>query len=156
MVKKTLKITGISLLALLGLAFSAPFVFKNQITTLVKKQINKSLNANVEFNEVSLSLFRHFPRVTISVRDFSVVGKCDFASDTLISVKTLDASADLISVIKGRDVSIYGVFLESPRMHALVNKNGKANWDIATEDSATTTTDDSGSAFKMNLKKYKI
>ena len=90
MVKKTLKITGISLLALLGLAFAAPFVFKNQITTLIKKQINKSLNAKVEFNEVSLSLFRHFPRVTISVRDFSVVGKGDFASDTLISVKTLD------------------------------------------------------------------
>jgi len=156
MVKKTLKITGISLLALLGLAFAAPFVFKNQITTLVKKQINKSLNANVEFNEVSLSLFRHFPRVTISVKDFSVVGKGDFASDTLISVKTLDASANLISVIKGQNISIYGVFLESPRIHALVNKNGKANWDISRQDSIPTTDNDSASSFRMHLKKYKI
>lgn len=156
MVKKTLKITGISLLVLLGLAFAAPFVFKNQITALVKKQINKSLNAKVEFNDVNLSLFRHFPRVTISIKDFSVVGKGDFASDTLISVKTLDASADLVSVIKGRDVSIYGVFLESPRIHALVNKSGKANWDISQQDSNTTTSNDSTSAFRMHLKKYRI
>ncbi|TMI85256.1 MAG: AsmA family protein, partial [Bacteroidetes bacterium] len=156
MVKKTLKITGISLLALLGLAFAAPFVFKGQITAVIKGQINKSLNAKVGFNDVSLSLFRHFPRVTISLKDFSIVGKDDFASDTLISVKTLDASADLISVIKGRDISIYGVFLESPRIHALVNKNGKANWDISKQDSNPAASDDSSSAFTMHLKKYKI
>ena len=156
MLKKTLKITGISLIVLLALAFAAPFVFKNQITTLIKKQINKSFNAKVEFNDVSLSLFRHFPRVTISIRDFSVVGKGDFAADTLISVKTLDASADLISVIKGRDVSIYGVFLESPRIHALVNKNGKANWDISGQDSIPATGNDSASTFRMHLKKYRI
>jgi hypothetical protein len=156
MLKKTLKITGISLISLIALAFVIPLLFKKQITNLVKKQINKSLNAKVDFKEVSLSLFRHFPRVSISLNDLSVVGKDDFASDTLISVENLDASANLISVIKGKNIKIYGVFLESPRIHALVNKNGKANWDIANQDSAKVTTDESGSAFQMNLKKYKI
>src|SRR4030095_2254998 len=155
MVKKIVKITGISLISLIALAFVIPILFKKQITNLVKNQINKSLNAKVDFKKVSLSLFRHFPKISISINDLSVVGKDDFAADTLIAVKTLDASANLISVIKGKDIKVYGVFLESPRIHALVNKNGKANWDIAKEESATTT-DDSGSAFKMNLKKYKI
>ena len=68
-----------------------------------------------------------------------MLDKDDFAADTLIAVKTLDASANLISVIKGKDIKVYGVFLESPRIHALVNKDGKANWDIAKEDSDTTT-----------------
>ena len=156
MVKKTLKITGISLVALIGLAFAAPFVFKSQITALVKKQINKSVNAKVDFNDVSLSLFRHFPRVTISMKDLSIIGKDDFATDTLISVRELDASANLVSVIKGRDINIYGVFLESPRIHALVNKNGKANWDISKQDPNPTANNDSSSAFHMHLKKYSI
>lgn len=156
MLKKILKITGISLISLIALAFLVPILFKSQITNLVKRQINKSLNAKVDFKEVSLSLFRHFPKVSISLIDVSVVGKDDFASDTLISVKTLDASANLVSVIKGENINVYGIFLESPRIHALVNKNGKANWDIAKEDSANTATNDSGSAFKMSLKKYRI
>ena len=157
MLKKILKITGISFVVLIVLAFAVPILFKNQITTLIKKQINKSLRAKVDFKEVSLSLFRHFPRVSISLSDLSVVGKDDFESDTLISVKTLDASANLISVIKGKNIKIYGVFLESPRIHALVNKNGKANWDIAKEDSTNATTNDNSSSdFQMNLKKYKI
>jgi hypothetical protein len=156
MLKKVLKITGISLLSLIALAFVIPILFKKQITNLVKKQINKSLNAKVEFYDVELSLFRHFPKVSISISNLSVVGKDDFASDTLIAVKTLDASANLISVIKGKNIKVYGIFLESPRIHALVNKNGKANWDIAKEDSNTTINNDSSSAFQMNLKKYEI
>jgi hypothetical protein len=157
MLKKTLKITVISLLSLIALAFVTPMLFKKQITNLVKQQINKSLNAKVDFKEVSLSLFRHFPKVSISISDVSVVGKDDFASDTLIAVKTLDASANLISIIKGKNIKVYGIFLESPRIHALVNKNGKANWDIAKEDSTSASTnDESGSAFQMNLKKYEI
>src|SRR4030095_11963278 len=156
MVKKIVKITGISLISLIALAFVIPILFKKQITNLVKNQINKSLNAKVDFKKVSLSLFRHFPKISISIDDLSVVGKDDFAADTLIAVKTLDASANLISVIKGKDIKIYGVFLESPRIHALVNKDGKANWDIAQETPDAQPNDNSSSAFQMNLRKYSI
>ncbi|HET9824457.1 MAG TPA: AsmA family protein, partial [Chitinophagaceae bacterium] len=157
MIKKTLAIAGISLLALTALAFVIPLLFKKQITALVKRQINKSVNAKVDFHDVSLSLFRHFPRVTISLNDVSIVGKDEFASDTLISINTMDASADVLSVIGGKDIKIYGVFLESPRIHALINKNGKANWDIAKQDSKNVPTDNQpGRAFQLSLRKYKI
>ena len=42
-IKKTLKITGIVLLVLIAAAFIIPIAFKKQITSLVKKEINKSL-----------------------------------------------------------------------------------------------------------------
>jgi hypothetical protein len=53
-VKKTLKITGIVLLVLLAAAFIIPIAFKKQITDLVKKEINNSLTAKVDFKDVSL------------------------------------------------------------------------------------------------------
>jgi hypothetical protein len=158
LLKKVLKITGITLLVLIVLAFTIPIVFKKQITNLVKKEINKSINAKVDFKDVSLSLFRRFPKVSITLDELSVVGINEFANDTLIYTKKMDASANLFSVIKGKDINVYGLFLESPRIHALVNKEGKANWDIAKESTDTTAVDSdtSASAFKMSLKKYAI
>ena len=38
MLKKILKITGIVLLVLIGVAFAAPYLFKNQIIQKVKKR----------------------------------------------------------------------------------------------------------------------
>lgn len=157
-IRKTLKITGITLLILLIAAFLIPILFKKQITALVKKEINKSLTAQVDFADVSLSLFRHFPKISIGLDQLTVVGTGEFAKDTLISAKTFDASVNLISAIKGKDMKVYGVYIESPRIHALVNKDGKANWDIAKEssDTSTITEDSSPSEFKMSLQKYKI
>ncbi|MEI9946599.1 MAG: AsmA-like C-terminal region-containing protein [Chitinophagaceae bacterium] len=155
--RKTLKITGITLLILIILAFLIPILFKKQITALVKKEINKSLAAKVDFKDVSLSLFRHFPKVSISLDSLSVIGTNEFAADTLLSAKTFDASVNLISAIKGKDIKVYAVYLQSPRIHALVNKEGKANWDIAKEDEDTTVVAvPSPSEFKMSLEKYEI
>lgn len=155
--RKTLKITGIILLVLIVAAFLIPILFKKQITALVKKEINKTLTAKVDFKDVSLSVFRHFPKISISLEELTIIGANEFAKDTLISTESLDASVNLISAIKGKDIKVYGVYLESPRIHALINKDGKANWDIAKADNDTTASADSTpSEFKMNLKKYEI
>ncbi|MEP7372525.1 MAG: AsmA-like C-terminal region-containing protein [Chitinophagaceae bacterium] len=155
--KKALKITALVLVILMAVAFAIPIIFKKQIAELVKKEINKSLTAKVDFSDVSLSLFRHFPKVSISLENLSVIGTNEFAKDTLIAASSVDASVNLISVIKGKDIKVSGVFLQSPRIHALVNKDGKANWDIAKEDtSSTASSDTSASAFKMTLQKYEI
>lgn len=155
--KKFLKITGITLLVLLALAFIIPVVFKKQIQALVKKEINKSLDATVDFSDVKLSLFRHFPKAGIVIKDLVIVGKGEFAGDTLLAAKSLDGSAGLFSVLKGKDIKVSGITIESPRIHALVTKDGRMNWDIAKASSDTSNnTDSSASAFKMTLKSYTI
>jgi len=154
--KKVLKITGIVIVVLLAAAFIIPLVFKKQITELVKSEINKSIEAKVDFTDVGLSLFRHFPKVSISINDLTVVGSGEFERDTLISTKSLDASVNLMSVIRGNNIKVSGVFLESPRIHALVNKDGKANWDIAKADTSASTDSSAPSAFHMTLQKYRI
>ncbi|HKC34802.1 MAG TPA: AsmA family protein, partial [Chitinophagaceae bacterium] len=155
--RKTLKITGITLLVLIAAAIVIPILFKKQITNVVKQEINKNLTAKVDFKDVSLSFFRHFPRISISLKELSVAGTNEFEGDTLIAAKTLDASVNLLSVIRGVNIKVYGVYLESPRIHALINKEGKANWDITKDNGDTTTsTDNSPSEFKMSLQKYEI
>src|SRR5688572_19883648 len=114
--KKTLKITGISLLVLLALAFVIPFIFRDRILRTVKSEINASLLAKVEFTDLSLSLFTHFPKLTIGLENVSVANTGAFAGDTLLSAKSVSASVNLLSLFRDEPMNISGVYLESPRI----------------------------------------
>ncbi|MBX3255945.1 MAG: hypothetical protein KF862_17555 [Chitinophagaceae bacterium] len=155
MLKKILKVTGIVLLVLIVLAFALPLLFKGKILSIAKTEINKNVNANVDFSDIDISLFRHFPRVAVGLQDLRVVGIGDFSKDTLIAAKQIDVALNLMSVISGSEMKIYSVTIDEPRIHAIVNKEGKANWDITKPDTTTATTDASA-GFKMNLKHYEI
>ena len=153
--KKVLKYTGIGLLALLALAFFLPILFKGKIIKIVKAEINKNIEAKVDFRDVSLSLFRHFPKLSIGLETISVVGVKEFEKDTLLSAVRMDASVNLMGLFSGKNMKVYGVYLESPRIHALVNKKGKANWEITREDTAVAPAGEP-SAFQVKLEKYAI
>ena len=152
--RKILKYTGISILALILLAFFLPIVFKGKIVKIVKTEINKNLEAKVDFKDVSLSLFRHFPKLSIGLEDISVTGIHSFEGDTLLSASTVDASVNIMSLFSGKDMKVYGVYFESPRIHALVNREGKANWEITKEDTSTSAGETS--PFEVKLEKYAI
>ncbi|HEX4875592.1 MAG TPA: AsmA-like C-terminal region-containing protein [Chitinophagaceae bacterium] len=155
--KKSLKIAGITLLSLILLAFIIPVVFKKQVQNLVKREINKQFDAKIDFTDVKLSLFRHFPKATITIKGLSIVGKDDYAKDTLLAARNVDLTANIFSVLKGKNIKVHGLYIQHPRIHLLVNKFGKANWDIAKASTDTShATDTTVSAFKLSLKKYKI
>jgi uncharacterized protein involved in outer membrane biogenesis len=157
MLKKILKITGITLLVLLVILFTAPLLFKDKIAKIVKEQINKNVAAKVDFTDLSLSFFRHFPNASVALENLQVTGPEPFGKDTLISAREIDAAVDLFSLF-GDEIRITSVNINEPRIHALVNKEGKANWDIMLPDTTTATPDipEEPSSFKMNLKKYAI
>lgn len=155
MLKKILKITGTILLVLIVIAFVAPYLFKNQLISLVKKEINKSINAKVDFKDLDISFFRHFPKVAVSLDGLQIIGNGVFAADTLIAAKRMDAAVNIMSVVSGKDMTIYSVFVESPRIHAIVNKDSLVNWDIMKPDTVTAATNAS-KPFKMELKQYAV
>jgi hypothetical protein len=152
--KKVLKYTGISFLVLLAIVLLVPMLFKSRILGMVKSEINKEINAKVEFTDLGISWFRNFPKLTLQLENIAVTGVQHFEGDTLVSAKTLDASVNIMSMFGGKEMKIYGVFLRSPRIFAIINKEGQANWDIFKP--ATPGAADSTSAFAMNLEKYAI
>jgi uncharacterized protein involved in outer membrane biogenesis len=158
MLKKIAKITGITLGALIVILFVAPFIFKGKIIAIAKEQINNNINAKVDFKDLNLSFFRHFPRVSVALEELQVVGIDVFAKDTLISAKEIDVAVNLFSVIGGKNMKIYSVNIDEPRIHVIVNKDGKANYDIAKPDTAAATPADTAAAspFQMNLQHYAI
>ncbi len=158
LLSRILKWTGITFLVLIILIIIAPFLFKKQIVQFVKDTANEQLNAKLNFGEFDLTLIKSFPDFTLSIDSLSVANVGDFDGDTLLYSKNLTIGLNLMSVIKGEQYKINSIVIDQPRIHALVLKNGKANWDITKPSADTTkaTTSEEPSKFKMTLKKFEI
>src|SRR5882757_1899331 len=95
---KTLKITGITIASILLLMFLLPVLFPKTITEKIKQVLNNKINGQVNFSGTSLSFFKHFPELTLTLDDFSLKGSAPFQQDTLVSAKDMSFAVDLTSL----------------------------------------------------------
>lgn len=160
--KKTIrllfKILGIFVGLLIILAIVLPLIFKKQIVNAVKTEINKNLNATVDFKDYHLSLFRNFPDFSLGLDHVTVAGKDDFVNDTLAKIENIRVSLDILSVLKGDVYKIKKINIDKPELVLKVLKDGKANWDIVKPPADTTETTEPGktSGFELAIKKLSI
>jgi hypothetical protein len=149
---------AVFVVVLLAAAALVPIFFKDKIKDRLDKEIAKSVNARVlyETDNVSLSLFRTFPDLALSVKDLTIVGKDSFQRDTLAYLPDFSLGLDLMSVITGDQMKIKSVHLGEPRLKLLVLKSGKANWDIFIPDSLAAAQDQDTTDFKMAINEWKM
>jgi hypothetical protein len=93
--KKFLKITGLILFVILLLMISLPFIFKGKILETVKTEINKTVDARVDFKRLELNFFRSFPNASVSLDNFYIAGINEFENDTLFYAENLSATVYL-------------------------------------------------------------
>lgn len=148
----------IFIIILVGTAIALPFIYKDKIIEIVKKEANANLNATVDFKDIGLSLITSFPDFRLSIDDFSIVGKDDFEGDTLVYINSLKLDLDLMSVINGSTIGINAILLDKPVVNALVNEDEKANWDIVPEgeEEAEETPAEESTEYKIALKSFRI
>lgn len=154
--KKVLIALGVIVVLLVAAVVAIPFLFKDKINAKVKEEVNKQLNAKVDYGDFDLSLIRSFPNFSFSLNDLSVVGVDAFKNDTLLFVKNFNFTVDLMSVIKGEKYKLLALNLVDPHVNAIVNYDGKANWDIAKSTGETKTESTGSDNFALEIKKYKI
>ena len=155
--KKAIKISAIVFVSLFIILLILPFAFKGKIQSKVIEEANKSLNAKVNFSDISLSLIKNFPNINLSINNFTIVGIDTFKLDTLANIPTISVTVDLMSVIKGDNYKIKKIYLDNPKffLKALADTAIKPNWDIVKPDTIKST-DTSKSNFKMTLQKFEI
>ncbi len=157
--KKLFKILLIIILVLLAIIVVVPVFFKGKILEIAKQQINKNLNAKVEFSDLNLSFIRNFPNASVVLKNLSVTGIDDFESDTLLSLQSFDIKLDAISAIKMENIKIKGILIDHPVLQARVLSDGKVNWDIMKETEEVVEEVDttvSELATSISLKKFEI
>lgn len=155
--KRVLKVSGIVALVLVLSMLAVPFLFKGKIVRLARSYANEAVNARIHFSDdISLSLFRSFPSLSLGIDSLQVIGADSFSRDTLLQCQRLRLSLDLMSVIRGEKIEVERIALQNPNVLLRVLPSGKANWDIAKPDSAATDTSTAASSFKFSLQELRI
>lgn len=155
--KKFFKWFIIIAIVFIAILMILPFVFQGKITQIAKEEINKNLNAQVDFNQVDLSFLSAFPNVSLKINGLSVIGVDAFAGDTLAYLEQFQVKVALLSVFS-EPIEIKSIIIRHPSIYARVLKDEKANWDIAKGSEEPNeegpSTDDSN--MTLSLKEFKI
>ena len=133
---RILAVAGTLIVLLLGLLVVLPLMFRDRIAERVKVEVNRTVDARVDWGDVDLSFFRDFPNLTLRLFDLTVTGLGRFEGDTLTSMHHLGVSMDLASVVGnalgggGKPIVVRSIELDRPRLSLIKLDDGTANWDI--------------------------
>ncbi|WP_162842566.1 AsmA family protein [Mucilaginibacter pineti] len=126
---KTLKISAVTLVSLLLLMFLLPYLFPQTVTNKIKQWAGSSINGKLNFSGTSLSFFKKFPSLTLTLNDFSLNGSAPFQNDTLVAAKEISLAIDLSSVFKSK-ININKIYLSDAFINIQVDSAGKANYNV--------------------------
>jgi hypothetical protein len=143
---------GVVLTLVLVLA-AVPYFFKDQIKAKLLNEIDKRIDADFYFGDMSISSFKHFPHMTMDLHNFYILGKEKFKGDTLGDAKVLSVSFDFYSVINStRKIEVKSIHLKEPHVHILVLPDGESNYAIFNSHSRSR----ESSSFNVNIDRWEI
>src|SRR5882672_12417900 len=107
-IKKILIGVSIVVALLIVSAIVLPILFKDKIKSKIDEQIAKTINADVIFdvNNFSLSVFSHFPNITVEVKELGVFNRAPFEGIHLFVVERFDVEINLKDVLFGDQLRV--------------------------------------------------
>ena len=156
--KKILKVSAIIILVLILILALVPFFFQDQIEQNLKDNINKNLNAKVEWSDLNLSLLADFPNAEVSLENVSIINYKPFEGDTLFSAKNFELHMGLLQLFSPESLIIDDVYVCEANINILINKEGLANYDIQKPKDTikNPTKENKESDFNLELQSYEI
>jgi AsmA-like C-terminal region len=160
--KKILIVIFSIFLLLLIAAISIPFLFKDQLKAKLDQEIEKNISAKAYYGDLDVSIFKNFPKVTLTLNKFGIVGIAPFVGDTLVSATAFHTSFDLMSIVGAtfkkdtakNTIQINKIAFDEPRILLKVLKDGNNNYEIYKKSEKTGTK--SSSTFSVNITAWQI
>jgi uncharacterized protein involved in outer membrane biogenesis len=157
--KKVLKwfliIFGGLLVLIIAAAAILPAVFKDDIKAAINKEIAKSVNADVMYEDLDISMFRNFPNITAELNTLGVINREPFAGEILFATDEFTVEVNLKDILFGDQLRVKGISLIRPVINIKVLKDGRANYDIAIPSEDTVTTEEPGD-FSFGIDHWEI
>jgi hypothetical protein len=157
--KKALRILVITFGVIVLLLVLLPVLFKSKIEGMVKEQVNKEVQATVDWSRFSLSFFRGFPDLSINLHQVSVVGLEDFEGDTLVGLERFELRVNPFSALR-KDLVVKSILLDRPLLNGQVLEDGQVSWDIATGSGSSEEEEEDdgegGTSMRVSLKRLAI
>lgn len=142
---KTLKISGITVVSIIVLLFALPWLFPQTVSNKIKQFANGSINGKLDFSRTSLSFFKHFPNLTLTLYDLNLKGSAPFDKDTLVAAKEVSFGIDLGTVFQ-KKLTIDKIFLDQAFINIQSDSAGHVNYNVYKSRANSNTQADTASA----------
>ncbi len=148
------------MLVILLLLIATPFLFQDKIKESVKTFLNDSVDAQVNFETVNLSLLSSFPNANVSVHSLKIINHKPFEGDTLAMIKLISFDMSIKELFKSTEeepIVVSSIAIDEARINVTSDKLGNSNYNISkkTEDS-TPKKDNINASFKFKIDKYSL
>ncbi|MFB3389384.1 AsmA family protein [Flavobacterium sp. LAR06] len=140
---KIAKYFGITFVVILGLLFLLPIIFADTIKEQIKKTANEKLSAELNYSDVSVSFFHHFPSLTLTLSDLNLNGSAPYKNEKFITAKEISFGINVASLVFSKTVKIDQIYLSDSFINVKVNANGEANYNIYKSSSQASNPKDS-------------
>jgi len=147
---KTAKYIGITLTVILALMFVTPYIFSDKIKEEIKKTANKKLAGEMNYSDVNVSFFKHFPSLTLTLNDFKLNGSVPFQKERFINAKEVSFGINVSSLIFGKSIKIDQIYLSNSTINIKVNKDGLANYNVYIAEKKVEKTDEESAAIQLD------
>ena len=160
--KKALKITGITLAALVGLVLIvvgialAMLTSSGRLTKIIKHYAPQLVNCETELGKASLTLFKTFPNVGVGIEHVALINPMGGSpSDTLANIDDLTLVLDIKKLLKEKEIVVRQCILENAFVNIYTDSVGNSNLNIFnTQDNTDTTS--STFDYLVNLEEIKL
>lgn len=147
---KTAKYIGVSFTVILALMFVTPLLFSDKIKEEIKKTANKKLTGEMNYSDVNVSFFKHFPSLTVTLNDFKLNGSAPFQKERLINAKEVSFGINVSSLIFGKSIKIDQIYLSNSTINIKVDKDGLANYNVYIAEKKIKKEDEESAAIKLD------
>ncbi|NNE32508.1 MAG: AsmA family protein [Winogradskyella sp.] len=157
--KKILKIIGIVFLIFIAILIAIPFVLESKIDTIVQNYAKENLDADLSFDDISLSLISSFPKAEVSVDNLTITNRAPFDGETLATAKSISFEMGISELFKGTEepLSVNEILADELLLTIKTNKNGSDNYDIIKATNADAQVSDTTSTgFSFDINNYEI
>lgn len=157
--KKVLKITGAAVVLLIAALLILPMALKGKIAQVVKTEANRMLTAQLDFEELDISLLRHFPQASLDLNGLTLVAAGEFEGDTVVAARRISILVSPFSLLGSGGFEVGKVLLDRPEIYGHKAADGAVNWDVmkpSAERAEEVEESAEPSAFRLSLKDVRI
>jgi len=109
--------------------FTFLLTYEKEIHKIVNKEVGKYISSHYQIGDIKINPFRHFPRVSVVVANFSVSEHPDFGNNCLLKTKGLYLQMSIFSLLK-KTYIIDRIELKDTRINLFTNEDGKSNYNV--------------------------
>jgi len=142
-VKRSLIGIAVAMVTFIAIALTISAIYKDELIGFFIEETNKYIATPIEVEKIDISIFNHFPNISVNLRNVTVKESSNNHKAILGKAKKISASFNLLNILR-KNYVVEGIYLSDGEVNLIVDRQGIPNYLLIQKDSVS-----SGGTFSL-------